>query len=182
MREMRIDKWCDLCLTEDRTARVAAVKPYLVDIVDLGGRPLTSAGRRPEPRVVEVCGPHADTLEAMRRVVSIGVTVERFKAMTGQASSSDGGEPEPFLAVAPPPPAEACEFCQRPIGDSSFIRHLYNSHGLKPIRQPKKCPDCHVRAEHHMGMMTHRRVVHDYDLRTELVAQLRARQPTLTDT
>lgn len=184
MREMRIDKWCDLCHVDDKGARVEAVQTFMVDIMDLGARPLGSSGRRPEPRVIEVCDTHADTISFMQRRASVGVTLERFRAMTGQVAPTD---PEPTQAAVTATGAKQakrkrkpCPVCGKPLVSSSIGTHLIEVHGARPPRQPKSCPDCKRKAKSDASMILHRTRAHDYDHHGELATSVRS-QPALTD-
>jgi hypothetical protein len=104
-------------------------------VIDAGVRQLS------KPRVVDVCAACAEPIRSLQ------LDIRRV----GVVTSADPANHR----------STACPLCARDFPRSNVYVHLRDVHGLKPPKQPRKCPDCDVEAG---NMVRHRAAAHAYDL------------------
>lgn len=171
MRELKIDKWCDMCVADDPTARVPAEAGFYMMIRE---STLRKTGPVPKPRLLEVCEPkHA---EMMRE---LGATVKRL-GLTDDVDETP--EPRQLSLIDIEAPAQGprarldCPICERNLVRDTMPKHLLKQHDIDLAPQPRLCPDCGVEAVSPHGMRTHRRIVHGYDHLADMVAHSKTRK------
>jgi hypothetical protein len=103
-------------------------------LIDVGVRQVS------KPRVIDLCATCAEPVRKMQ------LDVRRVGVIARE---------DPEHGVTP------CPMCARRCSRNNMYTHLRNVHGLRPPKQPKKCPDCGVESN---NMVRHRSAAHAYDL------------------
>lgn len=142
MRESYVvtDIWCDM----HEGDRESATTTFTITMDE-------GKTHRSKPRVVDVCEVHAkpfrETLTFLRRLPHSDVS-----------SNEEGGD-----NTRGSRPRDVTCPCGSVVGRPSFPAHCVAVHHVKPLTQPKKCPDCDYRHDEPHSMVLHRSGRHGYD-------------------
>lgn len=147
MRELIPHSFCDVCFRHDRK-RANAIRTFYVVIDETN----TNA----KPLVVETCARHAHALESIGKLArDVGRPLDKRERRPSTADR-DG-------------PMKICRFCDNKYTGRVLTTHLLRSHHVKPVRQPKRCPDCKVKFDSVRGMAHHRQRTHGYDIHVDMM-------------
>lgn len=148
MDEVLVRRWCDLCRSEDKSARVEAAARFSVRIDAERGQSL--------PRLVDCCEKHEAQLQGLQELVRrVGLTPVS-EEVKPKHSSGD------------------CPACGK--RQTNLIAHLTKFHGAVTPKQPTKCPDCAFKTDNHAGMVNHRTRRHDYDYQAAIIESIPKRR------
>lgn len=170
MQEVKVHRWCDVCHA-DNGARVEVTNRYTIS--------LSTEGRTPLVRTLETCDIHAKPLEELRELLKVAGIVPKAPTPTAaevRETLRQGEEPtQPELPLLKDAPRVRCPLCSHGYARTAIIKHLAAMHGVKPLKQPTRCPDCSAKFSQQHSMSMHRRVAHHHDYLSEMLAQHEAR-------
>ena len=160
MREVQVNKWCDMCFRENENAeqpelalRVPATQSISIGI-GIGD------GTRPSVHVLDVCDVHAKPIAELAQFVAEAPLIG-----SESKSSELVRAPRAITALSHSRDTARCPVCAHDIVKSSLINHIWQTHRKDARPQPPQgqCPECGEKYDKPQGLSQHRRHVHGFD-------------------
>ena len=159
MRELVLNKWCDICYLEEE-AKVPATLTLTAGMV--------VGENRPELKLVELCERHSKPFTDLQALLAqIGQTPD---VPAKVAPVKQEGSYAQRLMV--------CPICRAEYARNGMVSHVWRAHRTDKRPETKgRCPTCREQFDNGAGLAAHRRIAHGYDALQDALSGVKGYQP-----